>query len=298
MSYLYDKIIDLKNNNKIYGPEWLFDNAVYVCQMGSVAYGVSNNVSDIDVYGITIPPLSDMFPHLRGDIMGFSTTIKPFGVYSHDHIINDDCVYDVAVYGIIKYFRLLLDNNPNIIDSIFVPDRCVLHIDDVGTNIRNNRHEFLSNKIIPKIKGYAYSQLSNLQNKKDITNPKRKELVEKFGYDVKFAYQCVRILLEGEQIVKEGTLDIEKNSELLIGIRNGEWTFDYFEKWVQQKLTEYEDFQTISKLPVEIDESIIKSLLMECIEMKYGSISKIQILNPEVSNIINDMQLLIKKYTQ
>ncbi len=49
----------------------------------------------------------------------------------------------MTVYPIVKYFRLLMDNNPNIIDSLFVPRNCVLYSTKVGEMVRENRHIFL-----------------------------------------------------------------------------------------------------------------------------------------------------------
>ena len=52
-------------------PRWLPANVQYETIMGSVAYGVSSDTSDVDVYGWAIPPKEDIFPHLRGEILGF-----------------------------------------------------------------------------------------------------------------------------------------------------------------------------------------------------------------------------------
>ena len=52
-------------------PRWLPANVQYETVMGSVAYGVSSDSSDTDVYGWAIPPKVDVFPHLRGEIPGF-----------------------------------------------------------------------------------------------------------------------------------------------------------------------------------------------------------------------------------
>ena len=44
-------------------PTWLPDNVHYETQMGSVAYGVSSDDSDIDVYGFCIPKKM-LFSHI------------------------------------------------------------------------------------------------------------------------------------------------------------------------------------------------------------------------------------------
>ena len=73
-----------------------------------------------------------------------------------------------------------------------------------------------------KFKGYAYSQLNKIQTKSP--TGKRAELVEAHGYDVKFAYHVVRLLLEVEQILVAGDIDLECDREQLKAIRRGEWT--------------------------------------------------------------------------
>ena len=56
----------LTDRGLIKPPRWLPGNVQYETTMGSVAYGVSSDSSDVDVYGWAIPPKDDPFPHLRG----------------------------------------------------------------------------------------------------------------------------------------------------------------------------------------------------------------------------------------
>ena len=103
-------------------PAFFKQNIHYEVIMGSMAYGVSNDSSDMDLYAFAIPPKLDLFPHLRGEILGFDEYKSGFEHYQKHHIEDKEAlggkgrVYDVTVYSITKYFRLLLENNPNIID--------------------------------------------------------------------------------------------------------------------------------------------------------------------------------------
>src|SRR5260370_17776718 len=58
-------------------PAFLPDNVHYETIMGSVAYGVSADTSDLDVYGFCIPPKVELFPHLRGKIVGLISFCRP-----------------------------------------------------------------------------------------------------------------------------------------------------------------------------------------------------------------------------
>ena len=126
-------------------PRWLPGNVQYETIMGSVAYGVSSDTSDVDVYGWAIPPKEDIFPHLRGEVVGFGKQAKRFGVYQEHHVEDRDALaghgrtYDLTIFGIVKFFALAMENNPNVIDSLFTPATCVLHTTRVGTLVRENR---------------------------------------------------------------------------------------------------------------------------------------------------------------
>src|SRR5262249_23542940 len=110
-------------------PSFVPANIHYETIMGSEAYGVSSGDSDKDVYGFCIPPKSYLFPHLAGEIEGFGRQKKRFEQYQQHHIEDKESgkVYDLSIYSIAKYFQLCMENNPNMIDSLYTPDFCVLH---------------------------------------------------------------------------------------------------------------------------------------------------------------------------
>ena len=189
-------------------PRWLPGNVQYETIMGSVAYGVSSDTSDVDVYGWAIPPKEDIFPHLRGEIPGFGRQAKRFEQYQEHHVEDRDALaghgrtYDLTIFGIVKFFALAMENNPNIIDSLFTPTTCVLHSTRVGNLVRENRRLFLHKGAWPKFKGYAYCQLHKLAIKQP--QGKRAELVAEHGFDTKFGYHVVRLIGEVEQILDRG----------------------------------------------------------------------------------------------
>lgn len=157
---------DLKKKELIHPPSWLPNAVQYECIMGSEAYGVSQDSSDRDIYGFCIPKKDMVFPHLAGEILGFGRQKKRFEQYQKHHIeeTGSQTNYDLSIYGIVKYFQLLMDNNPNIIDSIFVPRECIIYSTQVGEIVRENRQSFLHKGCFHKFKGYAFSQLSRAEN--------------------------------------------------------------------------------------------------------------------------------------
>ncbi|MCO7224064.1 DNA polymerase beta superfamily protein [Pleionea sp. CnH1-48] len=257
-------------------PEYLTDSVQYEVIMGSMAYGVSNDSSDMDVYGFAIPPKEILFPYTQGKVLGFDDFTPEFEQLQEHHIQDKEAlggqgrVYDITLYSITKFFRLLTTNNPNIIDSLYVPDNCVLHITPVGRMVRDERKLFLHKGCWAKFKGYAYSQLHKVRTKQP--QGKRKALVEQFGYDVKFAYHIIRLLGEVEQLLLKCDMSLTQNKEQLKSIRRGEWSeqqiFDYFE----HKSSELEHLYLRSSLPDEPNIEAIRSLLLNCLEQHYGSL--------------------------
>ena len=176
---------NLLEAKKINPPQFVNDGLIYEVLMGSECYGVAEDDSDVDIYGICIPPVNIVFPHLNGEILGFGRQTKRFGQYQEHGIKHDSGkIYDLQIYNIVKFFQLAMNNNPNIIDALFVPDNCICYMSAIGSLIRFNRNIFLHKGCYHKFKGYAYSQLNKVKNKKPIG--KRKELIEKHSFDKRF----------------------------------------------------------------------------------------------------------------
>jgi len=270
----------LKEKHLITPPSWLIDNTHYLTVMGSQAYGVATENSDVDMYGFCIPPKDMIFPHLRGEIPGFGRQTKRFAQWQEHHIIDPDAnagsgqEYDFSVYSIVKYFQLCMDNNPNMIDSLFTPQDCVRHITEVGQIVRDNRCIFLHKGSWNKFCGYAYAQLHKMSGKSK--ESKRYAMVVEYGYDLKFAYHVVRLICEIEQILTTGDIDLRRDAELLKSIRRGEWTEDRVRLWFSEKERSLEHLYTDSDvIPYKPDEDAIKQLLLTCLESHYGNLSTV-----------------------
>jgi predicted nucleotidyltransferase len=247
--------------------------------MGSVAYGASTDISDFDVVGFCIPSKELLFPHLAGQIEGFGRQKQKFEVYQQHHVMDPDALagkgrqYDLNIYSIAKYFQLCMECNPNMIDSMFVPQDCILHITKVGNMVRDRRRDFLHKGAWHKFKGYAYSQLHKMKGKGVEEGSNRDKLRQQYGFDVKFAYHTVRLLYEAEQILQEGDIDLRRHSEHLKSIRRGDVSEDDILAWASNKEKHLEAVYEQSKLRYGPDEPLIKQLLLDCLEDHYGNLS-------------------------
>ena len=204
--------------------------------------------------------------------------------------------YDIQIFNIVKFFQLLMDNNPNIIDSVYTPDRCILHMNEIGKLVRANRDLFIHKGCYAKLKGYAYSQLKKIGMKANASNPKRQASIELFGYDVKFAYHVIRLLDECEQLMATGTLDLEKNREQLKSIRRGEWKLEEIHDYFNKKESDLETLYTTSKLPYSPPEKDIKNLLMQCLEIQYGDLSAVIQKENRTQEMIKAIEDTLKRF--
>lgn len=154
----------LHSKGLIKPPPFVVGGTQYLVISGSVAYGVSGETSDMDIYGWTIPPKDVIFPHLAGVILGFGQQIQRFDQWQQHHIIEKDTQkeYDISIYNIVRFFQLVMENNPNMIDSLFVRENCILHQTKIAQHVRDNRKLFLHKGSWYKFKGYAYSQMHKM----------------------------------------------------------------------------------------------------------------------------------------
>ncbi len=279
-------------------PSFVAGGCQYEVITGSYAYGSSNDNSDMDIYGFCMPPKEVVFPHINGHIKGFDTQVQGFDQFQKHHVIDKEAKkeYDFTIFSIVKFFRLCLDCNPNMIDTLFVPQNCVIHKTKIGDMVRENRKLFLSKKAFHTFKGYAFSQ----KNKMEIKNPKegskRWELHQKFGFDTKFASHIIRLLSECEQILTEGQLDLRRVSEQLIAIREGFWSKEQVLGYFTTKELELEKLYSDSKLPYAPREKEVKELLMNCLEEWYGSLNGLVMRKSNIQSLKDDIEKVLERY--
>lgn len=300
-------VSQLTDRSFITPPSWLPDNIVFEGVQGSNAYGVAIDTSDFDIIGWCIPPKDMIFPHLAGYINGFGRQKEKFVCYQKHHVYDPQAVggkgrqYDLNIYNIVHYFHLCMECNPNMVASLFLPIECILHTTTIGTMVREKRHIFLHKGAWHRFKGYAYSQLVKMETKSPEPGSKRATTVEQHGFDVKFAYHLVRLLLEVEQILTTGDLDLRRDAELLKAIRLGAWTAQQVKDFFAAKEKSLEAIYETSTLPWEPREDEIKQLLLDCLEEHYGSLEGCVITNQtpilvlrEIADVINRHRSLLQ----
>jgi predicted nucleotidyltransferase len=262
----------LQNETLISPPDWLLERTKFLCLTGSHAYGISNPESDYDVYGFCIPPLEYILPHTAGHIEGFGRQVNKFDQFQQEGVEHDGKVYDISIYNVAKFVHLCMENNPNMIDCLFTPRDCILLETPESDVVLNKRWEFLHKGCYYKFLGYAMSQMKKIESK----NPegKRKIIVDTFGFDTKYASHLYRLANECEQILTTEDLNLRQASSQMRLIRNGRVSLFDLREWFQEKQIELKRIYEESALRYGPDENKIKSLLVKCLTLFYGDLSK------------------------
>ncbi len=127
---------------------------VFLSVVGSRAYGIHHEGSDYDKAGVMIPP-SKYF----------------FGLDKFEQF-RDFPGEDKVIYDFKKALSLISDNNPNMLDLLFTPERCILKIERPWEIMIENRDLFISKKCRHTYSGYAFAQLRRIEtHRKFLLNP-------------------------------------------------------------------------------------------------------------------------------
>lgn len=125
---------------------------------------------------------------------------------------------------------------------------------------------------------------------------KREQVVSRLNLDTKYLYHIIRLLGEIEMILLEGDLDLTRNNEQLKSVRRGEWSKEQITEYFQKKELELETLYLNSRLPHRPDESVIKNLLLGCLESHYGSLTKAVTKETKVDTLVKEIKSIIERY--
>jgi hypothetical protein len=136
-----------------------------------------------------------------------------------------------------------------------------------------------------------------LQHHKLPKNDKRRNDVIEHNHSTKFLMHVARLALECEQILLTGELDLKRDSQFLLSIRRGEMTLEDGKKWWASKERDLETaYANCKAVPMVPDEERIKSLLLECLSMHYGSLEAAVTRVPQLDAMVNELEALVAKY--
>ena len=127
---------------------------------------------------------------------------------------------DLTVYSLRKFAKLAANGNPTVQILLFVKP---LFINRWGQRLRDRADLFASKEAGARFLGYLQAQRERLLGERGQMRVTRTELVERHGYDTKFAMHAVRLGYQGVEYLESGrlTLPMEAGREYCMNVRLG-----------------------------------------------------------------------------
>ena len=105
---------------------------------------------------------------------------------------------------------------------------------------------------------------------------KRKEIVDKFGYDTKNASHLIRLLRMAMEFLSTGELNVwRKDAPQLLEIKRGEWTLDKIKDESDRLFKLSEEAFLRSKLPVKPDYEKAEKLLINILKESFSDSKRV-----------------------
>ena len=235
---------------------------------GSIAHGTydpQNGFDDKDVMGIYVPPEDVVF-----GIRNMETIER---MWEQKLSQKRSVIWDIVYYSVPKYLRLILKQNPNVIMLLWLSEKHYLKRTKWGDMLVESREKLLSRECYKSFCGYAHGQIHRMTHHAPTgrMGAKRKALVEKFGYDVKNASHCVRLLKMGMETLATGEMEVERHDHnMLLDIKRGEWPIKKVLDYADTLFQRMDEALLQSPLPVRVNEAFVNNLCMEIVRGFYG----------------------------
>lgn len=229
---------------------------ILLAETGSTSYGTNTVDSDTDLMGVSIMPKEYVLGLREWEQAQIKTAAKG------ERSLRGDT--DLTIYSLQKFARITAAGNPNTMPLLFSSKWETMTA--LGAKLVNARGLFVSKEAGRRFLGYMRSQrdaMTGVRNKR--TN--RPELVEKYGYDSKFAYHLIRLGIQGIELMDTAKVSLPMRPSdvtALLNIRNA----DGYDRAAVLELSEDLESDLLkaieeSGLPENTDSDKIDRLLIE-----------------------------------
>lgn len=190
----------------------LYDYVIYRCIVGSQAFGLADENSDIDRRGIYLPPAE-----LHWSLYGIPEQLE-----NQD---DQECYWELQ-----KFIILALKANPNVLECLYTP--LVEKATPLAEELLSIREIFLSKLVYQTYNGYVMSQFKKME----------RDLRARGQVRLKHAMHSIRLLIAGISILEQKAVPVkvEAHREALLSIRHGEMSWDQVDAW---RLRLHQDFE-------------------------------------------------------
>jgi len=213
---------------------------------GSQLHGAKvSGYDDLDIYGCYIEP-----PERILGVLALEHFVWSSGSSTEKNTADD---VDVTTYSLHRWGELICKGNPAILHYLFAAS--ALASDAWERFIGSHRENLISKRAASQYLGFAASQRMRLTGERGMgRHGQRPDLIERYGFDVKFAMHYVRLLGECRELLREHKVTLPRPEKaLLIDIRSGKYTQDQVFEIGDGLARECERLLETSDLPDTVD---------------------------------------------
>jgi predicted nucleotidyltransferase len=237
-----------------------FGQEILRCEVGSTAHGTGvSEQDDLDLMAVVVPPKEQVYGLFPFDNHIYRTATIRTGKHNEKSLPGD---VDLTFYSLRKFVGLCRKGNPSILNALYGP---TTYTTALGDELRASKDMFRSKEAGHRFIGYMHSQRKRMEGERGQKGVNRPELVEKYGFDTKYAYHIIRLGLQGLEYMKNGKISVPMNEvyrELLVGIRTGSYTFEQVLQWADELKAELDQAVTDSDWPEQAPAEPIDALLI------------------------------------
>ena len=207
---------------------------IYRCVVGSRAYGLDTDDSDIDRRGIYLAPAD-----LQWSLYGAPEQFEDNATQS--------CYWELQ-----KFLVQALKANPNILECLHSP--IVELVTPLGEQLLAMREHFLSQMVFQTFNGYALSQFKKLEQ--DIRNSG--------AVRWKHAMHLLRMLVTGAATLREARVPVrvESHRDRLLAVKRGELPWQEVDAWRLDLHRDFERALAETRLPERPDYEAANTFLV------------------------------------
>lgn len=226
--------------------------------VGSTVHGLNlPGMDDRDEMGVCIEPREYVIGLKHFEQWTYRT--KPEGVKSGPGDL------DLTVYSLRKWCRLALAGNPTILLLLYIPKEQLSVCLPAGGMLRGLSGCFASRRALDAFLGYMMAQKQRLAGERGGRHAKpRQDLVDKYGYDTKYAMHMMRLGFQGIEYGKTGHISLpmrEEERTYCFAVRKGEIEYSAVMTRLGELERELKDLTTTSPLPPDPDYTAINNFL-------------------------------------
>lgn len=213
----------------------LMDCVIFRCVVGSRAYGLDQDESDVDRRGVYLPPAE-----MHWSLYGVPEQLE--------NAETEECYWELQ-----KFITLALKANPNVLECLYTP--LVEYTTPLARELLDMRDAFLSRLVYQTYNGYVLSQFKKLTARMNS------------GREIKWkhAMHLIRLLLAGIVTLRDGTVPVAVGAdrERLLAIRRGETPWPEVDAWRLELHKAFDAAYAESKLPERPDYERANGLLIK-----------------------------------